>query len=394
MATETFGDVTGDLNDRVKLILNESETVVYASSYEVSQSILTQPSTFSLRLGWGGTIKDLIARVQPGTKFQLEINGALQQTGAIDGYDATSDGTDGGSLTIHGRDALAPLHDAFIDTETSFGDATYAEMVAESLRELIPDSILYFNNDANRKLTTGIGVKTLAMPDVDPTQNATGPSAKQIKTRVGERVYEFVKRQLDRAGLFLWAAGDGSFVLAAPNANQAPRYQILRRRGQTRNAVNVVSAHHKNSTEGRYTEATIIGRGGGKKLGRTKTTGHFADPEMDGWFPNGRPLLLRDQNLSNNEQAEFYARRKLAETRRAGWNLNYTVAGHTIPSLANGARAVWGIDTVVSVTDDEFGLVGSYYIEKVVFRRNPKTTTEITLQRPADLIFAKGEAES
>ncbi len=393
MAT-TFGDVTGDLDDRVKLILRGTDTVVFAESYEVTQSILTQPSTFSLRLGAGGTLKDLINLVQPGTSFQLEINGALQQTGAIDGYEAASDANGGGTLTIHGRDALAPLHDAFVDTERSFGDATYAEMVAESLKELVPDSVLYFNNDANRKLTTGIGVKTLAQPDVDPTQNATGPTAKQVKTRVGERVYEFVKRQLDRAGLFLWAAGDGSFVITAPNANQPPRYQILRRRKQTRNAVNVTVAHYKNSTEGRYTEATVVGRGGGKKLGRTKASGTFADPEMQGWFPNGRPLLLRDTNLSNNEQAAFYARRKLAETRRAGWSLVYTVAGHTIPSLVNGARAVWGVDTVVSVTDDELGLSGNYYIEKVVFRRNPQTTTEITLMRGSDLVFAKGESES
>lgn len=389
----TFGDVTGDLSDRLKCIINGTDDVVFAESYEFTRSILTQPSAFSLRLGWGATLRGLIDRVPPGTKCQLSINDAVQFTGAIDGYEATSDGS-GGSLTIHGRDALAPIHDAFVDNETSFQDSTYAEMVAEAIKELVPDSVLYFNNDANRKLTTGIGVKPIAQPDTDAQANPTGPIARQLKTKIGERVYEFLKRELDRAGLFLWTAGDGSFVLGAPNGNQVPFYQILRRRGATRNAVNVTSAHYKNTTEGRYTEATILGRGGGRKLGRTKNSGTFADVEMQGWFPDGRPLVLRDSNISNNSQAEFYARRKLAETRRAGWSLVYTVAGSTIPSLANGERAVWAPDTVVNVVDDEYGLNGSYYLEKVTFRRSPQTTTELTLMRPEDLVFALGEAAS
>lgn len=389
---ETFGDVTGDLNDRVVVRL-DGESILIAESYEVQCAILTQPSTFTLRFGWGDVLRGLIQKATPGKTFVLEVGGYPRFTGQVDGYEATSDAHGGGVLTIHGRDNLAPLHDAFIEVEQSFDDSTYFDMVERAIVEVYGVAnapSLFGSNDANRKLTTGIGVK----PSADPnTKNATAPSAKQLKTRIGERMYEFLKRQLDRAGLFLWAAGDGSFVISAPNGNQAPAYKIVRQRGQTRNAVNVTSVHYKNATEMRYSEATVYGKGGGKKFGRTKVNGSFVDTEMEGYGFH-RPLVLRDAGVSNAEMAEFYARRKLAETRRAGWQLVYSVAGHTVPALGSGNRVAWGVDTVVNVEDQELGLSGSYYIERVVFRRNPQTTTELTLSRLEDLVFATGDFDA
>jgi prophage tail gpP-like protein len=105
-----------------------------------------------------------------------------------------------------------------------------------------------------------------------------------------------------------------------------------------------------------------------------------------------RPLVHRDVNVTNDKQAEFYARRVLAESRRASWQLIYTMAGHSTDSLLGG-RAVWAVDTVVDVADDEFGLNGSLWIESVTHRRNPQTTTEIVLMRGDDLVFATGEAD-
>src|SRR5262249_54808500 len=161
-----------------------------------------------------------------------------------------------------------------------------------------------------------------------------------------EQQYAHVKRILDRAGLFLWATARGDFVLSAPNAKQKPSYRIVRQRGNDRNAVNVTNARHKNETTGRFSEALIFARGGGRKFGRQNTAGQFVDDEMV-TFGYNRPLVFKDANVTNPEQAEFYARRKLAEARRAGWQLVYTVAGHTTPSLNGGQRAVWAPDTVV-----------------------------------------------
>lgn len=388
----TFGDVTGDLDDRVVVTL-AGQSIVVAESYEVQQSIFTQPAHFSLRLGWGAVLQGLIQKAQPNTPFQLLVGTTPKFTGHIDGFEAVSDGNGGGVLTIQGRDNLAPVHDAFIEQETSFENSTYADMVTDAVAETSVEYTIFFNNDANRKLTSGIGVVPLRDPSDSAQQNTTGPTAKQLRTRIGERLFEFITRQLKRDGLFLWAAGDGSLVCSQPNGNQNPIYSIVRQRGQTRNAVNVISVRYRNATEGRFSSATVYGRGGGKKFGRTKISGGFVDTEMTG-FGFSRPLVLRDASVTNATQAEFYARRKLAETRRAGWQLVYTVAGHTTPALGTGQRVVWTPDTMVLVDDQELGLKGSYYIEATTFRRSPATTTELVLARGEDLIFATGETEN
>jgi prophage tail gpP-like protein len=99
---------------------------------------------------------------------------------------------------------------------------------------------------------------------------------------------------------------------------------------------------------------------------------------------------VRDVNVSTDEQAEFFARRKLAESRRTGWQLTYTVAGHSTRAIGGLGRAVWTPDTVVEVEDDEFGLRDLFYIEAVDFRR-PPTTTTLTLMRTGDLVFGSDD---
>ena len=385
--------VTGDLDDRVRLTFTSADgkqnVAPIIESYEFTKSILTQPAAYSLRLGWGNVTKDLLSVLKPQLPTQIVINDCIQATGFLDDVEASGE-VGATEISLHGRDALARMHDSYIEAELSLTDSTYAQLVERALSETVGDYVLSYSNEQNRRLTTGIGVKQTGAPDVDPTQNSKGPIAKQLKAHIGERWYEYVKRQLDRAGLFLWCDGNGEFTLTAPNANQAPIYRIERRRGQTRDQVNVISARFRNATSQRFSECKIYGRGGGKKFGRTKVSGIFVDQEMTA-LGLKRPLVIHDANVTNEEQAVFYARRKIAESIRASWNLTYTVAGHTIPSLQNGQRAVWAPDTVVSVSDDEFGLSDNYYIEKVTFRRNPATTTELTLLRRDSLVFATGE---
>jgi prophage tail gpP-like protein len=92
------------------------------------------------------------------------------------------------------------------------------------------------------------------------------------------------------------------------------------------------------------------------------------------------------------KQAAFVARRKIAEFNRESWQLNYTVSGHTTPSIIGGAggRAVWTPDTTVEIDDDELGIKGLYYVEGVTFSRSSKDTTTVHVMRIDDLVF--GEA--
>lgn len=389
MADPFDSDSLGVGPDAVRLTLGD-EDVVIAESWEIKQSILTQPAAFSIRIGWGDVAAQLIKKYPPRTPFTLSIGNVVQQSGAIDAIrcDAATGAT---TLTIRGRDSLAPLHDAYITADESLQDATFGDVVAKALTASgIEDFTLQTSNAANRKAITGVGVVQIADPDGGENPQ-TQKINRVLQCKVGERQYHHVKKCLDRAGLFLWASTTlNFFILSEPNAKQRPAYRIVRQRGADRNAVNVISATFNNDTAGRYSEAIVYAKGGGKKFGRVTTSGAFVDDEM---FNLGftRPMVLKDATVTNAEQAEFYARRKLAETRRAGWQLSYTLAGHSTPSLIGGQRAVWAVDTVVEVDDEEFGLQGQFYIESVEFRRGPETTTVLTLQRPQDLIFGSDE---
>jgi hypothetical protein len=58
---------------------------------------------------------------------------------------------------------------------------------------------------------------------------------------------------------------------------------------RSRNAVNVTRVAYRNASEGRYTDATVYARGGGKKFGRTKLGGHFVDDESRPRVLGGTP---------------------------------------------------------------------------------------------------------
>src|SRR5262249_5014781 len=135
----------------------------------------------------------------------------------------------------------------------------------------------------------------------------------------------------------------------------------------------------------RYSEIKVFGRGGGRRHGRSTIRGAAIDAEMQA-LGYKRLKTIRDANVENNAEAEFYAMRKVAEFARAGFLLRYVVAGHRIPTLRGGGRAVWTPDTCVEVDDDIHGLRGTFWLESVEFRR-PPTTTTLALLRPEHLVF-------
>lgn len=395
-------DARGGLDDRVRLVL-AGEEVAIAEQYECHIGFLTVPSTFALRLGHGGTVSQLLKRFRPNTPFQLFIGGALQMTGATDTI-AVHEG-EGSIVTIEGRDRLALLHDSYIEEEKSYTDATYFDFVARNLTEIKADFTLFQDAAAARKIQTGVRVQkppseTSAKTKIATDAGTAGSVVRIVRSKMGERRYEFVKRHLDRAGLFLRNAPDGTFILSEPNGDQKPLYRILRRRmGSARNTVSVRLGEYRNSSAPpRYTGCVVFARHGGRKHKRGILTSDASiDDEMwndptgkDGKVGFGiknRFHVTRDANVYSMEQASAFAQRKLAEGRRACWRLQYIATGHTTPALVGGGRAVWSPDTVVHVTDDELDLDDDFWIESVTHRRTPQTETVINLMRKMDLLF-------
>lgn len=393
MATFARED-NGELDDRVRLTLDGNDVFI-AESYEVHSSYLAGPGHFSLRLGSGDTAIDLISLGRPNKQFQISVGDVVQATGVIDGFEA---GGNGGAteVTFFGRDVLAPLWDGFVDAETSFKDSTYTALVGKVLN-LVADAsgkTLAVDNAANRKLQTGVAIRAAKEPktslEIVSDAGHQGSVFRFVQAKLGEKWLQFLRRHLDRAGLFLTASADGNYVLSKPNTTQPSIARITRKRDKTNpgnDRSNVIDARFRLDTSYRYSEVKVYTRGAGRKFGRGKSLGEFDDAGMQA-YGFKRPLILRDKTCTDEKQAGYLARRHLAECARQGIHLEYTVKGHSTRSIIDGSRCVWAPDTVVDVDDDEFGLQGRFWVESVTFRR-PPTTTTVTLMRLSDLVFGE-----
>lgn len=394
-------DDIGAANDKVTLRL-DGETVLVAESYDVRMSWFRQPAVFALRTGWGGTTLDLLLKYPPNTPFELLIADRVQFTGRIDAVNAEQS-AGATEVTLHGRDDMAPLHDAMATADRSFDGDGYDDLVSKLLDAAgITDYTLIFENTGNRDRKSGVQVPATTGARVVFGRTTTRATQKQKKAgqlKLGDQLYGFAKKELDQAGLFLFAAantGNGPvFVLTEPNKTQVPMARILRRRGQTRNLVSVERASFVNNVAKRYCEAIVYGRGGDPKKGQQPVRGSFLDNEMLLYgFPRSRAFTQRVDTVSTADQAEFLARKMIAEQRRDGWSLQYTVTGHTVPAL-NGRtsrdRAVWCVDGLVEVVDDEYGVAETLWVSDVIFRRDGSGTfTDLTFCRLDDLLFAPG----
>lgn len=396
-------DALGGSTDAVRIKLGDEDIKTIVESYEVKISILQIPSAFSLRLGWSDIAVDLLNKAKPGTPFELSVGPRLLQTGRIDARAVpTAQST---TVEIRGRDYAAVLLDAFVENEQSFSQKDYLSLTRKvmDLAGLTADKghTIAETNDNARKLLTGGAITAnqdseLASVIETGALGGTGNLVFQTpKTKVGERYFDFLQRQYKLAGLFLWATPDKTFVLAAPNSRQPATYAIYRARGAngaaSNEASNVLDCRFNDDTTMRHSEVTVFGRTGGKN-GVENCVGTSVDEEIVNNYQLDKRIVIHDADVKNKAQCEFVARRIMSEERRAGWQLEYTVAGHTIPSsYASDGIATWGPDTIVQVEDEELGIHGPFYLEACCYMRSSAgTTTKLTLMRTTDLLFATG----
>jgi prophage tail gpP-like protein len=404
-------DEIGTNADALYLELN-GDRITTAIGWEHTEGILSQPCTWSMTLGWGDVAKGLIQKYPKGSKFALFVGSVQQASGRLDAPSADQPPGGATTVTMSGRDALAKLQDTYVKAETSVNVATYADLAWYALQQcgIAPmgtafdpnnQTILKTDNSANRQFKSGVPVVAILphrtvqeiLDDTGLPPN-TGTVLAVPQAKIGETWHRFLRRYIDRAGLMIWAAADGTFVLAAPNGNQQPSYQLVRRTGDPNSGANVVGMSWRDDATHRHTEAIIYGRGGGRVLGRVKAKGSYTDQEMIDAGYGDQPIVFRDVNVHSSAEGAYFARRKLAEERRGGYKLEYTISGCTLPfDNAGTTRAVVIPDTVVAVNDQELGIEGNFYVETVTRRRNPATTTRLRLVRIDDLVFGGPEGD-
>ncbi len=416
-------DSIGGVNDLVEVKI-DGKTLLVCTGYDVKHAFFTSaPNVWAVRVGYSGPPGKLIKLGRPRTKIELYVGGLLQETGWTDGPEVESDSSGGTVVTIHGRDRMAELHDARVLKDTSFKNLSYGDLTQAVLGEALGsyELVISGGNRANRMASTGSTTRSApvdpAAPD-DVKAALTAPQGRTLRAKSSEKWFDFLKHQLDRAGLFLITGAAGEFILCAPNVDQRPMFRIIREAGGTRNRVAVVKAKFKNLATGRSTVYQIHGRGGGGTTaspgvhipdgvaddirpalleaaaaagGGRRMAGIYVDQEMVDWgYPLTRVWSHKDPKCAGPAQADFLARFHCAHDRRAGWSLIYTVPGHTWPAIGGGERLTWAIDTMVEIVDDEYDIHGNFWIESVDFKRDGNgTSTDLHLMRPGDLVFGE-----
>jgi prophage tail gpP-like protein len=387
-------------DDRVRIRLGTEENVRVVETYEFHTSILQQPSKFALTLSGGRGAAALLRRYLPGPKAgacSLSIGKYRQFTGELDAVNAVGD-ANRTNVQLIGRDLMARLHDSDIPGDRSFDNATYEDLFKAGLLDVgLQNKIVEISNTANRKIRSGVGVKVFKEPvtsdEVKMSPSGNGKFRTTVTAKMGESWLQLYERQFAKLGLFPWSDAYGNFVLSRPNADQEPLFHFYRRRGPGASKANVKRFAFTNDTTHRVSELVIFARNLGRKMGQNHTNGGFIDEEMKA-LGHGKIRVYRDAKVNTPEEAEYFARKQIAEANRAGWRLTYTVSGHSAPRYGvAGERAIVVPDVVARIDDDELNIHENLYIESVIYRSPPRECV-ITFMRPQDLIFGEFQAEA
>lgn len=439
-------DIGGDADSFVFRV--NGQQWLLNESYEITASFFKQPSAFCMRLGpklvkgsdyREKLISEILDAARPGTKCELLANAPGHsddpayigiQSGIIDSRGSPA--ADNVSVDIRGRDYLAPVFDAFVPADRSFSEKTYYDLTRTildlvGLKEdtangrfslLAEDENRKEVNPARRSLTrqqlenfksagttpsllASLNQKSFASSDASEEvvraleTNATSGTGGMLylapKIKLGTRYYDFLMRQYKLAGLFLYASGEGNFYLTRPHKDQEPLYKLFRvRTSKGLEISNILGHSFTDDTTQRHSKAITYGRSGGGKAGRNKLRGEATDQDMVA-MGFDKSITIHDEDIKTNTEADYIARKTLADERRESWRLIYTVSGHSTPNIkiGNGARAFWTPDTTVIVEDQELGINETLWISDVTFVRGEHgTLTRIELCHPSDIIYA------
>lgn len=404
-----FQSEIGAPQDRVTLEIAGSVLPNYLN-YSVRSGIVQQPSTFTLSLGAGRpnadgmTAGELMRLAEPGKQFTMRIGPTVVKTGIVESRDIPDDSR-GTTVSITGRDWLYKLIKNGPVEEIDFGFPTYRELVRKVLDICgYADRNLYSDNEANRKAATrhtrASSKPMTKIVETTSTNIATNASTKvnlqRIVGELGGNWFDFLKSQLKKSGLYLWTTASGDFVLSRPTGTTNPLYRIIRRRGIPREMTGTLSRAFSDNTTSRHARATCYGKGVNGKRGTHKLGEFYEDEEM---IARGFTDVLvdHDNDATSPEAAKYIAKRRLADERRGGWSLRYTVSGHTTPSLDSSQMLIWTPDTTVTVIDEDLGdMLGENskfsqgqdcFLEEVEFARNPITSSKLHVMRKQDLQF-------
>ncbi len=195
---------------------------------------------------------------------------------------------------------------------------------------------------------------------------------REARPQAGESIWNYILRQAKRFGLVPWFSPDGKLVISSPNYGAPVAHKLVRRvTADAREPNNVISGYETFQAGEQLSEVTVYGRGLGNDTARAPVVGHVTNDAC----PYYRPLILHDLTIRDDDEAQRRAQREMMRSTHGRRTLDYVVRNH------GNARALYAVDTVVEVLDEDIGVQGEFYVVARTFSsgREAGTTTELKL---------------
>jgi prophage tail gpP-like protein len=371
------------------------------TSYDVSADMLQPADQFALQLGPADPIGQEFGKiwkaVAPDTLVEILLDDVPIMTGYIDDRSGSSD-AGGDTIAINGRDKAGRLVDESMPL-VGFNGLSIQDLA------LVVGSPWFtrvdLSNDTNRKLVIGAGRGAKGgrvMKDPDRTR---GDVRYYRKVEPGETRWNVLSHFLHENDMLAWAAADGqTLIIGQANHNQAPTFYFFNAaEGSRRQAqANCASFRVMESVGERYSQIITMGSNAGsaKDYGEkvTKRKGVASDgPGLKGIgkdFSHRKILLLADDAIKDDGQAQTRAVREMRERDAKGHEIQLTVFGHSQQRADARAPSLYAFDTVAFVESEVFDIHGLYLITSVRFHRDRANgeTTELTLVPKGTLLTA------
>ena len=333
-------------------------------SYSVEADLYTADDAFSLELA-----RPEIA-IKRGQRCELYVNGGLELTGIIDKVSRKYD-KQGLTMRVEGRDLMGLLVDSCCEKFVTVEGKKLSEL-AEMLLENVPfinrKGIIYQENIIGKLHGKK---KTVDSPDLGYMD--TPQRISQIEP--GMTIFEVLKTYAASRGLMFFALADGTFVFGRPKAKGEPVFTLTCSKS---GGGNILEGEEIDDISKRFSKVTVIGQQQGQDdfgIDATKInspSGVAQDPD----FPFYKPCVTKDNN--DSQSPELHARFLMEQQRHQGYQLHYTVQGHS----QNGKN--WRINELCRVKDEILGVDGVYLIYGRTMGRSRQsgTTTSLKLGPP------------
>lgn len=401
------------------------ETFDWWTSYSLTSDLLNGSDAFTLsapalpRDDEDARPIDLDARgLRRGQRIKVYIKTpeakqpVLVYTGIIDDVKITEDREGGGSVTISGRDHMAPIVDCDILPSVGIERATLAEVAKKLLTQTMPgqakpffkESDLLIDNDANRVILTGKPPATGSIekfllseaekaasvakkPTTKRVARAVQKTIDQVKPQPGETIYAYLARHAQRFGLLIWGTADGKVVIGRPNYDQSPLYTLRLRQGVDGATNNVMSLARQTSFKHRASEYHVYGKSpsGDQFGGKAHAIVYDEEVHDHGLY---RVATFHDSNVRTKEEAERKAEHEMSIRRQTGDVIHAVLEGH---SEAGGI--CYAIDTMAAVQWDKAGINDNRYVVSRTFTRTRGEGTRTTLELVPKDSIALGDDE-